>query len=93
MLLISYDFSSDKTRAKFSKFINKYGRRIQYSVYEIRNSERVLQNILNEIELVYKKKFTGADSIVVIPISEADKKKVRRYGYAENEEKEVVVFS
>lgn len=93
MLLISYDFSNDKTRAKFSKFINKYGRRIQYSVYEIRNSERVLQNILNEIELIYKKKFTGADSIVIIPISEADKKKVKRYGYAENEEKEVVVFS
>lgn len=93
MLLISYDFSSDKTRAKFSKFIQKYGRRIQYSVYEIRNSERVLQNILNEIELIYKKKFTGADSIVIIPISEADKKKVKRYGYAENEEKEVVIFS
>jgi CRISPR-associated protein Cas2 len=93
MLLISYDFSSDKTRAKFSKFITKYGRRIQYSVYEIRNSERVLQNILNEIELVYKKKFTGADSIVIIPISQADRKKVLRYGYAANEEKEVVIFS
>ena len=65
---------------------------MQYSVYEIRNSPRVLQNIKIEIELKYKKSFTGADSIVIFQICEGDKKKVVRYGYAENEEKEVVVF-
>lgn len=93
MLLVSYDFTDDKIRTKFSKFLEKYGRRLQYSVFEIRNSPRVLQNILNEVELVYKKKFTGADSIIIMPVCEGDKKKIRRYGYAENEEKEVVIFS
>ena len=93
MIILSYDFSNDRTRTKFSKFLEKYGRRLQYSVFEIRNSRRVLQNIMEEIELGYKKKFTGADSIVIFQICEGDKKKVRRYGYAENEEKEVVVFS
>lgn len=93
MILVSYDISNDKVRTKFSKFLNRFGRRFQYSVYEIRNSQRILQNILLEIELVYKKKFTGADSVVIFQICEGDKKKVRRYGYASNEEKEVVIFS
>lgn len=93
MFIISYDFSNDKIRAKFSKFIQKFGRKIQYSVYEIRNSQRVLQNILSEIELVYKNKFEGSDSILIFQICEGDKRKIKRYGYAENEEKEVLIFS
>lgn len=92
MLILSYDVSNNRTRTKFAKFIHKYGRKIQYSVYEIRNSPRVLQNIRSEIELNYKKKFTGADSVVIFQLCEGDKKKVVRYGYAENDEKDVVVF-
>lgn len=93
MILLSYDISNDKVRTKFSKFLNKFGRRMQYSVFEIRNSQRVLQNILNEIELRYKKHFTGADSVVIFQISESDQKKIVRYGYAKNEEESVVFFS
>ena len=92
MLVLSYDFSNDKIRTRFSKFLDKFGRRFQYSVYEIRNSPRVLQNIRTEIELQYRKQFSGADSVVIFQICEGDKKKVVRYGYAENEEKEVVFF-
>jgi len=58
MFIISYDFSDNRERAKFSKFLKKYGRRIQFSVYEIRNSERVLNNIMKEIEYKYKPSFT-----------------------------------
>ena len=61
-------------------------------MYEIRNSDRVLENIKKEIEHVYKKKFTGADSVVIFPICEGCKKKITRYGYAANEEKQVVMF-
>jgi len=57
MLLISYDVADDKVRTQFSKFIRKYGRRIQYSVYEIHNSERVIANICAEIEGNFEKKF------------------------------------
>lgn len=92
MLILAYDFSDDRTRTRFSRFIHKFGRKIQYSVYEIRNSPRILQNIKNEIELVYKKTFTGADSVCIFQLCEGDKKKVLRYGYAENDEKDVVVF-
>jgi CRISPR-associated protein Cas2 len=93
MILLSYDIANNKIRTKFAKFLNRYGRRLQYSVFEIHNSQRVLQNVLDEIELSYRKKFTGADSVVIFQICEGDKKKIRRYGYAENEERDVVVFS
>lgn len=92
MIVISYDFTDNKIRTQFSKFIGKFGRRIQYSVYEIRNSPRILQNILSEVELVYRKRFKYSDSVLIFQICEGDKKKVRRYGYAANEEREVVIF-
>jgi CRISPR-associated protein Cas2 len=92
MLFISYDFDDDRKRARFAKFLKKFGRKIQYSVYEIKNSPRVLQNILSEIELKYKKDFSGSDSILIFYICESCQKKIKRYGYAANEEEEVVVF-
>jgi CRISPR-associated protein Cas2 len=92
MIIVSYDFENDKSRTLFSKFLKKYGRRIQYSVFEIRNSQRVLENIMKEISLKYQPSFTKADSIVIFSICDGCKKKIRRYGYAENEEKDVLFF-
>jgi len=92
MLFISYDFEDDRQRARFAKFLKKFGRKVQYSVYEIKNSPRVLQNILSEIELKYKKDFSGADSVLIFYVCESCQKKIKRYGYAANEEEEVVVF-
>jgi len=92
MLLVSYDFTDDRVRTKFSKFLSKFGRRIQYSVFEVRNSPRVLTNILKEIELVYKKQFSNTDSIIIFSACAGCKKRVIRYGYAANEEKDVLIF-
>jgi len=92
MLIVSYDFENDRMRTKFSKFLEQYGRRIQYSVFQLRESQRVLQNVLIEIELKYKKQFTGADSIVVFQVCEGCTKKVKRYGYARHEGEEVIVI-
>lgn len=92
MLLVSYDFADDRTRTKFSKFLAKFGRRIQYSVFEVRNSPRVLTNILKEIELTYKKQFENTDSIIIFSACVGCQKRVIRYGYAANEEKSVLVF-
>ena len=58
MILVSYDISNDKVRTKFAKFLSKFGFRLQYSVFEIHNSEAVLSNIENEIQNVYMKAFT-----------------------------------
>lgn len=92
MILTAYDFSNDRTRARFSKFLTKFGRKLQYSVYEIRNSDRILRNIKKEVELKYKKEFSNADSILVVQLCERCKGNVCRYGYAANDEKDVVVF-
>lgn len=92
MLIVSYDFENDRTRARFSKFLEQYGRRIQYSVFQLRESDRVLQNVLIEVESKYKKTFTGADSIVIFRVCEGCEKKVRRYGYAKREEESVIMI-
>lgn len=93
MLIVTYDFEDDKKRTKFSRFLEKYGRRIQYSVFEIKNSDRILDNILEEIEEKYEKSFSGADSIIIIKACVACEKKMLKYGYAENDDKDLLVFS
>ncbi len=93
MLVVSYDFESDKQRARFARFLERYGYRIQYSVFQIRDSQRVLQNILTEVELEYKKHFTGADSIIIFRLCEGCKKNIKRYGYAKHEESEVIFIT
>lgn len=92
MYIVSYDFESNRRRSKFSNFLKKFGRRIQYSIFEIKNSQRALKNISTEIEMVYEPHFTNNDSIIIMKLCEGCKKKVKRYGYAANEEESVVIF-
>ena len=89
MLLISYDISNDKVRTKFAKYLSKFGFRLQYSVFEITNSDTVLANIENEIKNVYMKAFTEEDSVIIFNLSASCKKTC--YGYAKNEEKDVFI--
>ena len=49
MIVLSYDIADDKLRTRFSKYILRFGHRIQYSVYEIDNSPQVLENIIQDI--------------------------------------------
>lgn len=93
MIIISYDFSNDKIRAEFSKFLKKYGRKLQLSVYELKNSPRVLNNVICEIESNYKLKFSNNDSIIVFNFCEGCRKKIKRYGYAAHEEKDLIFFN
>lgn len=84
MILVSYDISNDKLRTRFSKYLSKFGHRIQYSVYEIDNSQRILNNICAGIKNNFEKQFSQADSIYIFELSNTCK--VTRYGYAKNEE-------
>jgi CRISPR-associated protein Cas2 len=90
MIYICYDISDTKTRTKFHKFLKKHGRPMQYSVFEIKNSARVLKIILLEIEKKYAKIFKYSDSIIIIPVSPADRKKIKRYGGLVQEESDFV---
>lgn len=91
MLLISYDISNDKVRTKFAKYLSKFGFRLQYSVFEITNSDTVLANIENEIKNVYMKTFTEEDSVIIFNLSASCKKTC--YGYATNEEKDIFIIT
>ncbi len=92
MFIVSYDIESDNTRTKFSTMLKKYGRRLQYSVFEVKNSQRILENIKAEVEHNFKKVFTNNDSVIIYGMCEACEKKIVRYGYPVQEEKNVVFF-
>lgn len=92
MFIVSYDIENDRIRTKFSKFLKQYGRRIQYSVFEIKNSKRILDNIKSEIDLRYKKIFSNNDSVIIYGICDSCRNKIVRIGYPVQEEKNVVFF-
>lgn len=89
MLIISYDIKRDKLRRNFNKFIKKYGSRLQFSVYKIKNSQRVLDIILVEIEDNYSKLFSEDDSIIIFNINDD---KIIRYGYAKHDEDDIIII-
>ncbi|MDF3820550.1 CRISPR-associated endonuclease Cas2 [Leptospira sp. 96542] len=89
MLLISYDISDTKLRTKFAKFLKKYGERQQYSLFEIQNSERVLENIQTQIKYYFEKRFSQDDSIMIFQMSKQCK--ITRYGYAKNQESDLLI--
>lgn len=89
MFLLTYDIRDNKLRTKFAKFLTRYGRRVQFSVFEIRNSRRVLDNIAVGIRTRFEKSFTQADSVLIYDIGDEDC--VMRFGYPKNEESDLVI--
>ena len=90
MMIISYDIADDKLRNRFSKMLRKNGAiRLQFSVYEVNNTSRVIDNIIVKIENVFSKYFSGADSVVIFDIGNA---KIRKFGNAIHRDQEIVYF-
>ena len=89
MLIVSYDITDDKLRTRFSRFLNKFGYRLQYSVFKIKNSNRVLNNIIAGIKGDFSKKFTETDSVIIFSMSKQCK--IYSYGYAKNEDEEFML--
>ena len=90
MIIVSYDISNDKKRRHFQKFIEKFGHRIQYSVYEIENSDRILNNVVNQIENKFEKKFDESDSVLLFVLSASCK--TLKYGFPRHEDKELYII-
>lgn len=90
MVLVSYDISDDKLRTKFSKDLSKYGFRLQYSLFQINNSEHILDNIVRIVENKYAEKFTQSDSVMIIKLNPMCE--IKKYGYAKGEDKELFVI-
>jgi len=89
VIIVAYDISSNKTRTQFSKFLEQYGIRVQFSVYEIQNSKRVLDIVKNAIELKFSKKFEQGDSIYIF---KTDMKDTQRYGSAALLDNDIIII-
>ena len=89
MILLSYDISDNKKRTRFSKYIQKFGHRLQYSVYEIENSSRILDNIIQSIENVFLKTFDEADSIYIFKLTGCCQ--VKKFGFASHEDNNIII--
>ena len=89
MVIISYDISDTKKRARFSKYIQKFGHRLQYSVYEIDNSEKILYNIITDINNKFAQGFDQNDSVYIFQMSSTCK--VQKFGYAKNEDDSLII--
>ena len=91
MVVVSYDISNDKLRTKFAKYLSRFGHRLQYSVFEIDNSEKIVNNIANDLKNKYEKSFSQEDSVIIFKLSSSCE--VLRFGYAKNDEKDFIIIS
>lgn len=88
MLLISYDIKNSKIRTKFSRMLQKNGAiRLQFSVYEVSNSTRLLDNIKLKIEQEFSSLFNFDDSVVIFKVNNGD---IVKYGNAIHRDKPIV---
>lgn len=91
MIIVSYDISDNRKRNKFSKYLSKFGFRLQYSVYQIDNSERFLNVIKNDIQNKFAKTFSQDDSVILFKMSKTCE--VIKFGYAKNEDDDMLVVT
>lgn len=88
MIIISYDIKDDKIRTKFSKMLRSQGAiRLQFSVYEVNNTQRIIDNIRINIVNKFSKLFTGEDSVLIF---DAPNAKVEKFGNAIHRDSDIV---
>lgn len=90
VVILSYDISNDKKRTQFNKFIKKFGHKLQYSVYQIDNSERILDNIMLSIKNKFEKQFDETDSVIIFRLSTGCE--IIKYGYIAHEDNDYYVI-
>lgn len=89
MILVSYDISDNKKRTRFSKYLLRFGRRLQFSVFEIENSDRILNNVVADINGKFLKEFDQSDSVYIFKLT--GNCQIMKFGYAANEDDELVI--
>ncbi len=90
MILLSYDISDNKKRARFARYLEKFGHRIQYSVFEIENSSKILDNIITDINNKFAKTFDQRDSVYIFKLNPMCE--TYKFGYAANEDEDIIVI-
>ncbi len=89
MIIVSYDIKDDKVRNAFAKLLQKQGAiRLQFSVYEVHNTKRIIENLKITIKN-FSKHFTPADSVILFDI---DSSHLIKFGNAIHRDKDIVFF-
>lgn len=75
--LLSYDVVNDKRRTKLAKYLQNYGQRVQYSVFEIFEEEDDLKVLFTELQ-----KFINPeeDSLRMYTLCQGCRKKIMTTG-------------
>jgi|GEM_PF-1175175 len=73
--LVAYDISSDKRRAKFSGLLERYGTRVNKSVFICIIDTRHKAIFLNEVAVMLHR----TDEIICIPICQSCEKGIIRF--------------
>ena len=60
-------------------------------MFEIDNSEKIVNNIINDLKNEYEKSFSQEDSVIIFKLSSSCE--VLRFGYAKNDEKDFIIIS
>lgn len=90
MLVVSYDIRDDKLRSRFAKMLIKNGAiRLQYSVYEVNNTKRIMDNLISKIEMNFASKFSGSDSVMIFNVINDN---IIKYGNAIHRDVDIVYF-
>lgn len=88
-IIVCYDISDNKTRTKFSKFLEKYGVRLQMSVFELEHSSRLLNIIQEKIKHHFEDLFEESDSVFIFY---TDLKQAVRYGSSKHLDNGLILF-
>jgi CRISPR-associated protein Cas2 len=75
--VVSYDITDDKRRRKVVKYLESYGVRVQYSVFETELNQDQLKNLVKGLKKQIKKE---EDTIRIYPISKDSRKYIVTIG-------------
>jgi CRISPR-associated protein Cas2 len=92
MIIICYDIHNTKTRTKLSKYLEKFGRRIQFSIFEIDLHYSRTNEIEEFIKSNFRPKLKNNDSIIIMPFSKSDQARITRYGAKIQEPKRYITY-
>ncbi|ADU97493.1 CRISPR-associated protein Cas2 [Thermovibrio ammonificans HB-1] len=66
MYLITYDISNDKTRTKVADILEKFGKRVQFSCFEVECTEKELSELFKRIDKLINKQ---TDHVIAYPLT------------------------
>jgi CRISPR-associated protein Cas2 len=92
MILVCYDIHNNKNRTKLSKFLEKHGRRLQFSVWEIDQHYTIEDLIKKTISTEFRQRLKGNDSIMIVPLLPSNQSLIIRYGKTIQEQEEFLIF-